>query len=647
MKLKLISAIVIFTFTLFSGGSGVYTQENLSHGDYYFDAIKVFAGKKGKAALKKSIKLLDQAIYQYNESEEVDGKELGIYYYTLAEIYRLDGQIQKALELQEKSFVILQKHRVPNGKLMADQYFLLSQMNIHLESFDKAEKSLRNAAEAYTELMDKVLESEVDSYTYFLARILLDWKTLKDNGHIQNDLELNNKKGNVLLGEVHMLIAGELFNKDANEYIQMIIYHAEQGVRLNPGISNSFDLLGVAYDISGDYEKAIAAYLEAIKLDPENSNVLYNLASSYSIQKNKEKAFEYLQKAVDAGFRSYSLMKQDETLEFIRKEQAYIDILKSIEPREMPSHFTDYQKAMSEWQRGRQKKAIDKMQKLIDICDGNAELRCPDFIGIYYSAMGSFLYNTKKPDEAVEYWTKSNLFLRQKSKDPSYLVASNLSNMATVEFAQDNLDVSLSQHEKAIEELVNYKSVNYLNKPQIDSTEKLIYFSIVEMGNIYDEIGKKSAHSLKGEKENTQYSKYETHVAAYFIGEEDFVLGVYHAIRAVELDSSNYDAYNVLGVAYDLSGEYEKALESFQTGLKLSPENPRLLYNLACNYSWQKKSKEALDTLTLALEAGFSSFSTMYSDVAFENIRETPKFKQLLNWAKMNEKIDQIDNQED
>ena len=52
---------------------------------------------------------------------------------------------------------------------------------------------------------------------------------------------------------------------------------------------------------NGEYEKAIEAYGEILKEDPEDTSALYNTACAYALLKEKEKAVEFLLKAVEAG----------------------------------------------------------------------------------------------------------------------------------------------------------------------------------------------------------------------------------------------------------------------------------------------------------------------------------------------------------
>ncbi len=70
--------------------------------------------------------------------------------------------------------------------------------------------------------------------------------------------------------------------------------------------------------------------------------------------------------------------------------------------------------------------------------------------------------------------------------------------------------------------------------------------------------------------------------------------------------------------------EIEEALEDFQKGLKLEPNDVSLHFNMACAYSLLENKEEAFKHLTLAIENGFADFDKIQShdDLAFLRIQE-------------------------
>ncbi|MCX7703287.1 MAG: PDZ domain-containing protein [Planctomycetota bacterium] len=76
-----------------------------------------------------------------------------------------------------------------------------------------------------------------------------------------------------------------------------------------------------------EYEKALEVYKEILEKFPDDTIALYNSACAYSLLKNKEKAVEFLKKAVEAGFVDFSHIESDEDLNEIRETEGYKEIM--------------------------------------------------------------------------------------------------------------------------------------------------------------------------------------------------------------------------------------------------------------------------------------------------------------------------------
>lgn len=72
--------------------------------------------------------------------------------------------------------------------------------------------------------------------------------------------------------------------------------------------------------------------------------------------------------------------------------------------------------------------------------------------------------------------------------------------------------------------------------------------------------------------------------------------------------------------------EIEEALEDFEKGLKISPNDISLHFNMACAYSLLENKDEAYKHLSLAVEKGFNDFEKIqtHDDLAF--LRIQPEF---------------------
>ena len=64
--------------------------------------------------------------------------------------------------------------------------------------------------------------------------------------------------------------------------------------------------------------------------------------------------------------------------------------------------------------------------------------------------------------------------------------------------------------------------------------------------------------------------------------------------------------------------------------MRLQPDDFGVLYNVACNYAEMGDVERALDTLDRAMSTGAGSRSWIEHDPDFTNIRELPRFKQIV-----------------
>lgn len=84
------------------------------------------------------------------------------------------------------------------------------------------------------------------------------------------------------------------------------------------------------------------------------------------------------------------------------------------------------------------------------------------------------------------------------------------------------------------------------------------------------------------------------------------------------------------GIQHLDTGNYEKALKSFQEILKLEPNEPSALYNIACTYAIMNKQKEALEAIEKAIKNGFDDIEWLSEDPDFARLRQTPEFQKFL-----------------
>jgi serine/threonine protein kinase/Tfp pilus assembly protein PilF len=77
-------------------------------------------------------------------------------------------------------------------------------------------------------------------------------------------------------------------------------------------------------------------------------------------------------------------------------------------------------------------------------------------------------------------------------------------------------------------------------------------------------------------------------------------------------------------------GEVDRAVELATRALAIDPDDPMLLYNVACTYAQLHKTNEALECLESAVDKGYGHKEWIEHDSDFASIRETPRFKAIL-----------------
>jgi len=86
-------------------------------------------------------------------------------------------------------------------------------------------------------------------------------------------------------------------------------------------------------------------------------------------------------------------------------------------------------------------------------------------------------------------------------------------------------------------------------------------------------------------------------------------------------------------------GQYDKAMEQYSIAIKKAPNNEILLYNMACASSLKKEIDQAIEWLRKAIDAGYDDANWMENDSDLDNIRDHPKYKQMLRELRIKEQL--------
>ena len=103
-----------------------------------------------------------------------------------------------------------------------------------------------------------------------------------------------------------------------------------------------------------------------------------------------------------------------------------------------------------------------------------------------------------------------------------------------------------------------------------------------------------------------------------------FMEGVIHR------DPRFVEAWRVLSDDYARRGKLDEGLKVDEQLARMQPDDPSVLYNLACSYSLARHFEEAVGALTLAVARGFTDFKWLMKDPDLANLRKQPVFKKTL-----------------
>ena len=97
-------------------------------------------------------------------------------------------------------------------------------------------------------------------------------------------------------------------------------------VRRDPDYVDALQLLGDHYTQRGRYHEGLKVDERLARLDSENALVFYNLACSYSLTDQFERAALALEKALSLGYRDFAWLAKDPDLKKFRQQPAYAQI---------------------------------------------------------------------------------------------------------------------------------------------------------------------------------------------------------------------------------------------------------------------------------------------------------------------------------
>ncbi len=112
------------------------------------------------------------------------------------------------------------------------------------------------------------------------------------------------------------------------------------------------------------------------------------------------------------------------------------------------------------------------------------------------------------------------------------------------------------------------------------------------------------------------------------LGQYDKALDDYN--KVLELNPDYPEALNDRGNIYLALDKHDEAFADYKKALELKPDFPETLYNISCLFSLHGKAGDAIKHLEKSINQNKKFKEMAKTDKDFDNIREDPRFKKLL-----------------
>ena len=104
-------------------------------------------------------------------------------------------------------------------------------------------------------------------------------------------------------------------------------------IEKNPNFVEALVALGDLYTKARRYKEGLAVDEHLAQLKPEDPIILYNLACSYSLLEDIDKAFRAFKKAIKCGYFDLEHIERDDDLTNLRKDRRFQQYLARIKTK--------------------------------------------------------------------------------------------------------------------------------------------------------------------------------------------------------------------------------------------------------------------------------------------------------------------------
>ncbi|MFN2385241.1 MAG: M56 family metallopeptidase [Thermoanaerobaculia bacterium] len=373
-----------------------------------------------------------------------------------------------------------------------------------------------------------------------------------------------------------------------------------QAARRSPRDADDWYDRGMHHHRAEEYEEAIAAFQKSIELGHKEGAASYNIACGYALKGDADRAFEWLDRAMDSGFDISEYIGQDDDLESLESD-----------PR-----FAKYKEKAREARRGLKRKQIEKKLARYEQLTRND----PKNGAVWYK-LGYELYQLGEHDRAAKAFQQAAALQHEE--------AASLYNAACMLSLKGDRRSALDHLERAI--LAGFGSADKLREDD-------------DLDNIRSEPRYRDLLRLAEDLEMPEIEQWGRN--KYARSKSKVQEQWREAADEIEKSTRQHPeigrGWFNLGFSRIQSGQPELAVPAFQKALDLGHRRATSMYNLACAYALLDQKDPAFDWLFRAIEAGAGK-GMVRSDPDLDNLRGHPRYREALRLAESKHRDDHDD----
>lgn len=410
-----------------------------------------------------------------------------------------------------------------------------------------------------------------------------------------------------LLITYFLVISATLFSQEKidllilNKNYKEAIIQIEQQINQNPTADLYFKK-GLILSSLQNYQDAVKVFSEALKLQPDNPEIISEMAEDLSILGNNKDAIIYYKKAVNLEPSNLTIKAKLGRVYISKKEiKSAYDLFAEIYATDSNNVYWNKQFAYCSFQVGKRKQAIHLYERVLEanprdygtysnlIHTYNREKEPNQILSVIDNGLIQF------PGDAELILERANFYFRSRNYEP----------------AMKNFETYFAASGDSIYEIVlNYAISSYFSKDEIKAMKTL--------GNLYQA------------NPNDLFVMY--YMSLCYKKMADYENAEKYMQWAIDLTVPDYvsDMYHNLGQIYGQQRKFAESIAALQKANELDPTNAEVLFEIATTFEEYNSNKTlALNYYRLYLkEAGEGGNNVDYALTRISRIKEEMFFEE-------------------